>query len=190
MCLLTSPTRASTFWSPDSKPGIRPALPPRPGVTFWSYCLALPWMLWGARPAQICQTRYSQFDSLLPPGLLPPPAPTLTTLHCLSCPAAPLGFFAFALATCLYMTSQAGLTEASTQVGMPASRRAGLLCAPALIRLGLLPARHQPPPAPAAPPLPTVPDLPPGNAGHVTGGMWLMHLMDCIWLFPCVLYCM
>lgn len=31
--------------------------------------------------------------------------------------AAPLGFMAFALATCLYMTSQAGLTESATQVG-------------------------------------------------------------------------
>ena len=32
-------------------------------------------------------------------------------------PAAPLGFMAFSLATCLFMTSQAGITEPSTQVG-------------------------------------------------------------------------
>ncbi len=51
-----------------------------------------------------------QLDPRLPAPTPPNPA------HRLSLPAAPLGFMAFSLATCLYMTSQAGITEASTQV--------------------------------------------------------------------------
>lgn len=39
-----------------------------------------------------------------------PPPPT---------PAAPLGLLAFSLATCLFMTQQAGITESSTQVSAP-----------------------------------------------------------------------